>query len=294
MPPSPPTPPHPSSRDTSDGPPLSDAARLYLARSRSYTSQQRDVPDAKRSRPAGAAASSTSRQQRPPMSRSASSARRTTASVNDWVADSGIADLPLTPAQQSCPYPEADTARLGSRGARSAAWSAAPPEPSFGAHGGERYATPESSPEGADELSRAAPLPPVVGPSRAATLPGRSAFVKRDDLTAKALARAASLSSSSSSGAAAATASSGLERHRREAAAASVQRQQQPAGEKDRFVTGLVGELASLSSAPALPTEPDGSLTLSPPTPQAHPSSPSSRSGVRPRPRRRPRLRRRR
>ncbi|GAA5840270.1 hypothetical protein JCM9279_002331 [Rhodotorula babjevae] len=232
------TPPHLSSRDTSDGPPLSDAARLYLARSRSYTSQQRDVPDAKRSRPAGAAASSTSRQQRPPMLRSASSVRRTTASVNDWIADSGIADLPLTPAQQSCPYPEGDAAHLGSRAIGSAAWSAAPPEPSFGAHGGERYATPESSPEGADELARGASLPPVAGPSRAATLPGRSAFVKRDDLTAKALARAASLSSSSSTGAAAATA--GFDRHRGDSAAASTQRPQ-PAGEKDRFVSGLVG-----------------------------------------------------
>ncbi|GAA5897272.1 hypothetical protein JCM8208_003776 [Rhodotorula glutinis] len=244
MPPSLPTPPHPSSRDASVGPPLSDAARLYLARSRSYTSQQRDVPDAKRSRPAAAAVplSSASRQQRPPLSHSASSSRRT-ASVNDWMADSGVADLPLTPAQQSCPYPEGDGSRLGARAARAAAWSAAPPEPSFGAHGGERYATPESSPEGADELARGAPLEPVAGPSRAATLPGRSAFVKRDDLTAKALARAASLSvSSSSSGAVAAAASTGLERHhRRESAAAAGQRQQQPVGEKDRFVTGLVG-----------------------------------------------------
>ncbi|GAA5937524.1 hypothetical protein JCM3775_001256 [Rhodotorula graminis] len=243
MPPSLPTPPRPSSRNACDGPPLSDAARLYLARSRSYTSQQRDVPDAKRSRPAAAAAaaipSSTSRLQRPPPSRSASSSRRT-ASVNDWIVDSGVADLPLTPAQQSCPYPVGDSGRLGSRAARTAAWSAAPPEPSFGAHGGERYATPESSPEGADELARSAPLPPVAGPLRVETLPGRSAFVKRDDLTAKALARAASLSSSSSSSVAAA-ASTGFERPCREAATASGQRQQQPAGEKDRFVTSLVG-----------------------------------------------------
>lgn len=280
-----PTPPRSTSRDISDGPPLSDAARLYLARSRSHTSQHRDVPEAKRSRAAVASSSSSSsmQQQRPPLSRSASTSRRCapvrSASAHDWVA---AADLPLTPAQQSCPYPEADASRLGTAftaaSQRQRQGYVAPPEPSFAAHG-EHYATPESSPEGADELSRGAPH--GEGLARAQMLSGRSAFVKRDDLTAKAVARAASMSSSAGS-----------------ASSLARQQQQQPGGDKDRFVSGLVGEPLSpvcrrferaRFAVTVLPRR-----SLAPPrTFQARPSSPSSPSGAprrrllpRPRPRR--------
>ncbi|BGP40289.1 PHO85 cyclin-5 [Rhodotorula kratochvilovae] len=213
------TPPY-SSPET-DAPPLSDAAhRLYLARSRSHTSQQRGLPEAKRTR-------GVSPSQRPPLARSSSTSRRTAAvssSVHDWVSGGGAA-LPPTPAQQACPYPDADDAHLAAFTER-AAW-AAPSAPMLGAHG-EHYSTPESSPEGVDELHRAA-----AGPSRAATLPslaGRSSFVKRDDLTAKAVARAASLSSVG-----------GLGRRHTDSTLPSVTAPQQHGNDKDRFVSGLVG-----------------------------------------------------
>ncbi|GAA5826674.1 hypothetical protein JCM3770_003229 [Rhodotorula araucariae] len=243
----------PYSSPDADAPLLSDAAhRLHLARSRSHTSQQRGLPDAKRSRGVAPALL-----QRPPHTQSSSTSRRSAAvrsSVHDWM--SGGAALPPTPAQQVCPYPDADAANLAAFAER-AAW-AAPSAPMLGTHG-EHYTTPESSPEGATELSRAA------GPSRAATLPslvGRSSFVKRDDLTAKAVARAASLS-----------AVGGLERRHTDSCLPSAPAAQQQGNDKDRFVSGLVGAsvlaIESIwgSSSPSSTAAPAPSSTSGPSNP---------------------------
>ncbi|GJN90664.1 hypothetical protein Rhopal_003676-T1 [Rhodotorula paludigena] len=141
-------------------------------------------------------------------------------SVHDWMG----AHLPPTPAMQPCTWDHASTAP--------------PPAPALDAPDAH-CPTPVLTPDEDEVLPSLATATnsATAGLARAATVPslsGRSSFVKRDDLTAKAVARAASLASGSQP-------HQPLERRYTESSLSAPAQLQQPGNDKDRFVNGLVG-----------------------------------------------------
>lgn len=187
----------------------------------------RPLPEAKRPRSSIAhrRPSLTRRSPAPPSAVHAHTMLRPAAvstSAQDWVN----AALPPTPALQTCTY---DHAQTSSAATATGTWNGptaqeeAPPAPELDS----RHAhcpTPELTPP--EEEARGLSAPPSS--SNAKT------FIRRDDLTAKAIARAASINMPAQPPAASSSSGTGPS--------------SQSACEKDRFVNGLVGKDCSLHS----------------------------------------------
>ncbi|BGP16327.1 hypothetical protein JCM10213_009170 [Rhodosporidiobolus nylandii] len=196
--------------DSTSYPSASVEAAAFVSSSSSLPRRPSDVclPTAKRPR------SALANRQQHPSSTAITSTYPAPAhqSLHDWLSDPSLSFSPSTLPSHSHPHSLDLDAQLAAL-EHSAAWSSVPGAPAQQSH----CPTPILTPQDVVEVQTAPSFArPPLPPTRSSASGVSSSFIRRDDLTARAVAKA-------------------------QEQQAQVQQVQQGASEKDRFVSGLVG-----------------------------------------------------